>query len=177
MKITRLFVIAVAATLLLAACGDSDGGGDADPALVAALADELASPDDDGSPSPFPRDDAECAAEKIISGIGAGRLAELGVTADDVGEVEELDFTDSELDTIVDSLGDCSDLPRLMADQLAADGALSAEDADCFADEFDEGLLKDVFKGVFQGEELGDDPPEDFLNAFIDVAAECDFSF
>jgi len=179
MKFTRIAAIAVALALVLGACGDSSesssSGGNS--LLVRALAEEIAAPDDDGTPSPFPIDDAMCASEKILDDIGIGRLAELGITAEQVGEIDTIDFSEDELNTLVNAFGDCSDLSKLMGDQLAADGTLSQADADCFAKEFDESLLLDVFKATFRGEELGEDPPDDFLNEFIDVAAACDIAF
>ena len=97
MSFKGILACLVVATLLLAACGDSDAD--------AALATEFTADDSDGDPSPFPLDEATCAAKRIISRLGASRLAELGVTPAEVGEIEDIDFTDGEIDEIVDSFG------------------------------------------------------------------------
>lgn len=173
MKIKSTLALIAATALLLAACGDSSsgGGGDADPALVAALSAEL-STNDDGSSPPFSTDDADCAAERIINAIGNDRLDELGVTPADVGEIEEIDFTGDEVATIVDEIDKCIDLNQLITDGLVADGDLPEESAQCFADEFDKDVIKDLLVASFSGDESG--PGEGFINAMFDVFAECD---
>ena len=166
MSFKGILACLVVATLLLAACGDSDAD--------AALATEFTADDSDGDPSPFPLDEATCAAKRIISRLGASRLAELGVTPAEVGEIEDIDFTDGEIDEIVDSFGAYSDLTRLFADSLVAEETLSESDGDCLAKEFDEDDLLSVFRDQFRGD-APEDPPDDFLQAFFDVAAKCDF--
>lgn len=157
-----------AVVLLVASCGDSDGGGgsSADPELVAALTAELAS-DDSG----FPADVAECSAEKIVNGIGADRLSELGVTVDNVDDVQSIDFTDGELDTIVDSFDDCKPLKELLAEEFSGDGTFSEADAKCLVDELPDNTLKDAFRAGLSGADAASD---DFNRDFLDAIAACD---
>ena len=65
---------------------------EADPILAAAIAAAIAAPDDDGEPSPFPIAEASCAAGWIVSDIGSARLTELGVSASEVAQVDDIDF-------------------------------------------------------------------------------------
>jgi len=162
----RLIAAMTMTTLLLAACG-SDGGDDADPALVSALAAELA----DGS-SPFDQETAECAAEKIIGGIGGERLVELGVSADDVPEADQIDFTADELDLVIDSIGDCGDLSDLMAESLAADGVIPDDKVECFGDAVSDDVMKDAFRLTLSDSDA--EPGADFQNAFLEAIIECE---
>lgn len=166
----KLLMIVGAIAIVASACGgdDDDGGAvaAADSPLVAALADEIA----EGANSDAPvanREEAECWAGRIVGGIGEDRLTELGVTPEDVGEINEYDFTDGEIDTIVDSLGDCVDLAELMAEEMV--GELGEEAADCVAGELEGDFLNDLMKASFRDEEPGDE----FFQTFLDIAAEC----
>lgn len=158
----------VATALLLSACGGSDDDSSgADPALVSALATQLASDD-----SPFDQETSECAAEKIIGGIETDRLVELGVTASNVPEADQIDFTDGELDLVIDSIGDCGDLSELMADSLAADGVIPADKAECFGDEVSDDVMKDAFRLALSDPTA--DPPADFQTAFLEAVLACE---
>lgn len=166
----KLLMILGAVAILASACGGDDDGGAvaaADSPLVAALADEIASGADADAPVTN-AEEAECWAGRIVGGIGEDRLTELGVTVEDVGQISDYDFTDGEVDTIVDSLGDCVDLAELMADELV--GELGEEAADCVAGELEGDFLNDLMKAGFRDEEPGDE----FFQTFLDIAAECD---
>lgn len=148
---------------------------DADPILTAAIAAAIAAPDEDGDPSPFPVDEATCAAGWIVNDIGADRLTELGVTANNVAQVEDIDFSDSELELVVTALGDCADIARLVADTLVNDGTFIAADGDCFAAEFDEVVLERAFK-VALADPDAEVATDEFLTEFIRVADVCDLA-
>ena len=176
-----LSVLAIMATfaIVLSACGDSASDGsssDADPALVAAIASEIKGDPDDGFE--LADRDATCIAEKAVVGIGLDRLAELGVTADDVGEIDQVGFTDSEIGTIVSGFTDCVDLGELMAQSLVADGTVSADDAECVADKFDADLIERLLASTFSGEDLQSSAVgEDLFEAIFGIFVECDISF
>lgn len=167
----KLLMIVAAIAIVASACGgdDDDGGAvaPADSPLVAALANQIVEGSDADSPIAT-QADAECWAGRIVGGIGEDRLTELGVSADSVGEIEDYDFTDSEIETIVGSLSDCVDLQTLMAEQLTE--GLGEEAADCVAGELDDDFLTTIMTAAFRDEE----PGEDFIAAFIDIAAKCD---
>ncbi|MEM7285116.1 MAG: hypothetical protein AAF480_02100 [Actinomycetota bacterium] len=167
----KLMIILGAIAIVASACGgdDDDGGvAAADSPLVSAIADEIVDGSDPDSPVGT-RQEAECWAGRIVGGIGESRLAELGVSVNDVGELDEYDFSDGEIDTIVDSLGDCVDLRALMAQEMVGD--LGEDAANCVADAFDDGFLSDLMKASFRGEEPGGD---EFFQTMLDIAAECD---
>lgn len=163
----RLLIALLAITLFATACGDDDSGGGND-ALVQALADEIESDPDGFTGS---RDEAECFSRGMVDGIGVERLAELGVTVDEVNGVDQLDFEPGEGDVVVDTLFDCVDVTELMREQFAADGT-PAEEAECMANELDEDTLRSLFSATFAGEEPGG---EEFLAKMFEIAATCGF--
>lgn len=168
MMIRKMLACTMAAALLLAACGGSDDEGSAaDPALVSALAAELASED-----SPFDQETAQCAAERIIGGISTDRLLELGINAESMPEADQIDFTDDEVDLVVDSIGDCGDLSDLMAESLAADGVIPADKAECFGNEIDDDVMKDAFRITLRDSTA--DPSAAFQEAFLEAVLACE---
>lgn len=167
----KLLMIVGAIAILASACGgdDDDGGAvaAADSPLVGAIAQQIVEGSDSDAPVSS-QEEAECWAGRIVGGIGEDRLTELGVSADNVGEITDYDFSDGEIDTIVDSLGDCVDLAELMAAEMV--GELGEEAADCVAGELEGDFLNDLMKASFRDEEPGDE----FFQTFLDIAAECD---
>lgn len=171
--------LAAALTLAVGACGGDDddaaGGGDADAAadteLGQALTAELLSESDD---SPIAtEDEARCVAGGIVSGIGEDRMAELGVTPDNIddGEMEEVEFTPAEVDTIVDSMFDCVDIKAALTEEFEAD--FGAEGAECVADGLGDDMIRDLMSSSFLGED-DEEMSEEFFQAFLDIAADCD---
>jgi len=148
---------------------------DSDPVLAAAIAAAITAPDEDGDLSPFPIEEASCASGWIVNDIGSDRLLELGVSATSVGQIDDIEFSDAELELIVAALGDCADMSRLIGDALVSDGTFSEADGDCFATEFDEAVLEQAFKTVLRDSEAELDSDE-FINEFIDVAGICNIA-
>lgn len=164
----RVVGVMVALMLVGAACGgDDDAVAASDSPLVAALADEISSNEDGDSPFSN-REEAECWAGRIVGGIGEGRLTELGVTAEDVGEIGDYNFTEDEIDVIVDSMDKCIDLKAALAETFTED--FGAEGAECVADELDGDLLRDLMAAGITDSE----PPDEFFQEFLDIAAKCD---
>ncbi len=116
-------------------------------------------------------EEARCWSGKIVDEVGEDRLSELGVTAQSVGDLDEIDFTEDELDTVVDGMFDCIDVNAAFAKQFEAD--FGAEGAQCVADELDQDLVKDMMKAALAGGDTSE-PPDEFFQAFLDIAAECD---
>lgn len=166
----KLLMILGAIAIVASACGGDDDDGAvaaSDSPLVGAIAEQIVEGSDADSPVAT-QAEAECWAGRIVGGIGESRLAELGVTADNVQDIEEYDFTDGEIDTIVGSLSDCVDLQSLMAEQMVGD--LGEEAANCVAGELDDDFLTSMMGAAFRDEEPGDE----FFQVFLDIAAECD---
>ena len=161
----RFVMAGLALTLSAAACGGETAA--ADTAVGQALTDELMSEAD----SPFSsEEDARCMSGGIVEGIGEERLEELGVTADSVSSLEEIDFDEAEAEVVVDSLFDCVDVKAEMVSQFEAD--FGAEGAECVADNLDDEMVRDLMASSF----VGEDPEmsDDMFQAFLDIAAECD---
>jgi hypothetical protein len=112
-------------------------------------------------------EEARCVAGGIVDSIGEARIEELGFTPDEVDMFEGADFTDDEIDTMVDIWFDCVDIRQLIATNLAADQG--DEVADCFAENVPEDALRDFFKAS----NFGVDLPVESEQALRDVAAEC----
>ena len=112
-------------------------------------------------------DEARCVAGGIVDSIGEARIEELGFTPDDVDMFEGADFTDDEIDTLVDVWLDCVDFRQLLAANLAAENG--DELADCFAENVPDDALRDFVKAS----NFGVDLPVESEQALRDVAAEC----
>ena len=167
-----LAILALVATV--AACGgdDSDGGDTAaaDTPVGRALTEEFMAESDDSPIST--EEEARCVAGGIVSGIGEDRLEELGVTADSAvgSEIDDIDFTADEVSTIVDAMFDCVDVQAALATEFEED--FGAEGAQCVAENLDEDLMRDLMASSMVGDE--EEMPQEFFQAFLDVAAECD---
>ena len=163
-------LILLTIALVAAACGSSgDDAADTDDPLVQAIADDIAADPD----TPFrEREAAECFAADIVGGIGTDRLAELGVSASSVADLDDIDFNDSEIGRVVDSLDKCVDLEQALADSLAEDGTMAADDAECLIGELGTDVIKDAFRSTFSGGDT--EPTNAFLQAMLDAAAACD---
>jgi hypothetical protein len=163
----------VALALLVAACGDDDGGADGQglSSSEQAVADVLAvSIADDDPANPFGgAEAAQCISEGMVGELGIARLAEIGITAGSLGIM-----TDAEVDSVAELALGCIDVETAMADQFATDG-ISQESARCMSAGFAE---TDFFKQAFIAGFTGDDsydPSQDpeFLGSMITIATEC----
>ena len=170
MKMTRTTALLAAAALTvgLGACGggDEDGGAAAASPLAEALAADMLD-DSEGSPVGT-EEEANCWANQIVDDIGEDRLEELGMTVENVGDMEDYDFTDEELSTMVDGMFDCIDVKAAFAAEFEED--FGAEGAKCVADALDEDLVKEAMLADQTG---ADEPSAEFMQAFLDIAAEC----
>ncbi|MFV2038975.1 MAG: hypothetical protein ACC660_01895 [Acidimicrobiales bacterium] len=168
----KLVPLLVTLAIVAVACG---GGNDdvtvdiSDDPLAQAIAADIM--DDSEGDSPIgTQEQAECFAGGIVQNVGAGRLNELGVTVEDTGDIQDYDFSDSELDTIVDSLTACVELETLLAEQFSED--FGEEGGLCLAKGLGEDVLKDLMKDGFAGD-ADSEPSAEFFQVFLDIAAEC----
>jgi hypothetical protein len=188
----RLLIAALAGLLLLAGCGDGDddtappiedsddgddgdGGGSDDP-LVQAMTTWLSTSED---VPPFDEDEAECVAQGVVDGVGSDRLEELGVTEEAMAseegvELTDVEFTDDEVAVVIDSMEGCADLKALLAESIADDGTISAEDAECLVDELPEDFIRQGFEAEFAGDDITES--QDLQNTMFDAIANCDIA-
>lgn len=180
--------LAVAAVLAaVAACGGDDDGnattsGDAttsgqaeaaaDTPIGQALTAEFLA---QSATSPISNEtEARCVAGGIVAGVGEQRLAELGLTPDRVGNVQEIAFDADEVDRIVGAMFDCVDVRSALAAQFAAE--FDTVVAACLADAFGDDMLRSIMASSF----LGDDAQAasaQFFEEFIEIAAACNMPF
>ena len=76
-------------------------------------------------------EDQACIGEKTVTAIGAGRLADLGVTADNASDFDPAELpemTGDERDNMLGALEGCLDLRRTLADSF---GEGDSEVSDC----------------------------------------------
>ena len=179
----RLLIAALLGLALLAGCGDSDDGdsssGDGDAAgSDSPLAQAIAADIREDEEMPLSEEDAQCIGAGIVDGVGEDRLAELGITTESLEaegsiELSEFDLTDDEVDAVVDTFQECTDVRALLAEALSADGTMSAEDAECVVGE----LPDDLVRAALEAGQTGDEDPdleEEFGNQLLDAAAACD---
>jgi hypothetical protein len=159
--------LAVALTFGVAACGGGDDGGGAaaDSPLAKALAANIQAEEDGLVNS---EEEAECWAGKVVSEIGEDRLTELGMTEANVPDIDEMDFTSDEVSSVVESMFECIDVKAAFTAELESD--FGAEAAGCLADGLDEEFVKEILLSEMDGSE----PSDEFMQNFLDIAAECD---
>ncbi|QGG96867.1 hypothetical protein [Actinomarinicola tropica] len=141
----RGLVALVAATLVLAACGDDGSSAEAGP-YVDALAEELRSPSEEGE-LVLPDDSAECFAEGVVEILDAERLDEAGVTPQELAEVGafpelEIDVPDDAQERIAELATGCFDVRSSLGESFSS--ALGV-DVSCLTDAADEDRVADVF--------------------------------
>lgn len=119
----------------------------AEAALVAELADELATVEPGDPPTALTADDARCVAAELVSRIGTTRLADLGVTAAQVAargfDPATVAFVEDERVSVVEALDECTDLAGLAVDSLAHGRGQSART--CVADALDGEVARELW--------------------------------
>lgn len=161
-----LCTLAITGSLLVgvaAGCSSDDDEAAADTPLGRALTEQLL----EGA-AVNTEQEARCVAGTTVDELGEDRLAELGVTAQDVSGMGEADFTTDEVDTLVDAFFDCVDIRRVLATNLAGDAGNEA--AACLSQNLPDAALRDIVRSFnFAGQEL----PAESEQALRDVAATC----
>lgn len=163
-KVTMLFG---AGAMLIGGCGGGDSGSSTDSPLAQALSEEIYAESSSGVST---EEEASCVAGSIVSGIGQGRLEDLGMTVDNVGDIEEYDFSDDEIGVIVDSLLGCVDVKAALAEEMTSQW--DGEGAECVAKNLDEDFIREIMTTSLQDPSA--EMPDEFFQTFLDIAAECD---
>lgn len=174
MKKTLKLVAALTAVVMMAgACGDDDGGGggsaSADSPLVQAIVDDMMA--DEGAMT-SDRGEAECFVGGVVGGVGEDRLTELGVTESNVPALDEIEWTQGEAESIVDSMFDCIDMGESFMSEMEF-GDLDDAQTECVQGVFTEDVLKDFFvASLTNDEEAGSG-----IMALFGELAECGIDF
>lgn len=133
----RALGLALAATLAIGACGDDES---ADQEAIDAVAADLQDDSDFGEID-INEQDARCAAEKIVDGLGAERIEEAGFTGEDP-DPDLSEFSEDELATMADGLEACVDdlegalaaaVKKGMLEESNAEFPITDEQAECVA--------------------------------------------
>lgn len=161
-------VVLGASFVLIAGCGGGDDSdSSADSPLVQALSSEIYAESASGVST---EEEASCVAESVVSGIGAERLQSLGMSADNVGDIGQYEFTDDEIGVIVDSLLSCVDVKAALADEMTSQ--FGGEGAECVAQNLDDDFVRDMMSTALKDPNA--EMPDEFFQTFLDIAAECD---
>lgn len=173
----RVAAVVAGLALVVAACGDDDGGGDLSGAEEAVVDAIVAGMTGDPDPeNPFAdQESARCVAVGIVEDLGIERLAEVGLTADTDQPQEVFGaLTDDEIDGIVDIAFGCVDVEEEMAVMFADEG-VSMDSARCLARELND---TDFFRAAFRAGMTGDDtydPSTDpeFMTVMLEAFTGC----
>lgn len=153
----RLVGALLIVALVTVACGDDAGGRtpltEAEQALADVIVGEMtaeADPDD-----PFAVEaSARCFAEGLVGEFGIGRLAELGIQAQDVGDPNAAFslMTDPEVEATADIALGCPAFRDALVTEMTADG-ISDDSADCLVEELvDSGVFRLLVIAQMKGE-------------------------
>lgn len=151
---------ALALTLGVAACSDSDGGGDAatgDGAdsekgqeYVDVITETIG-----GAPG-IPEESSRCLASAFVEGMGVAELEDRG-TPEELAEGNEafsdMTLEESEAEGAYEHLGSCSDPRELLVQSVLSGQDLSDEATTCVDDAVDDGTARAFFVTLFQGPE------------------------
>ncbi|MGQ0617524.1 MAG: hypothetical protein ACT4PW_11130 [Acidimicrobiia bacterium] len=139
----RIGVLLVSLSLIvMAGCGDDEGGGQSG-AYVDALTSDLLKDDDDGPQ--LTSSEGRCLAEAAVTALGADRLDEAGVTPEQLAAVSDLsdialDYDRDQLaGAFEDAFEECNLLgpltTQLVSEELTSEFELDADQQRCVADE------------------------------------------
>ena len=149
--LTRLIAVTTATAIFATGCGggDDDGTEHNPSELQIALADYMAADENDTPAST--REEADCAAAEIVRVIGEDRLTELGVTAADIPELEDVGFEDSEVGIVLGAFDQCMDLDGAFRDALAED--VGDEAADCMVESLGDAVIRETLRAQMANDE------------------------
>jgi len=171
----RVIVAVLALSLVVAACGDDDGGdlSESEAAVVDAIVAGMMDDPDPGNPFSDP-ESGRCFAEGMIQDMGMARLAEVGITADSESPEDAFALmTEAEVDDLVDTAFECLDIDAMMIAEFA-DSGISEDSARCVVAELNK---TDFFRASFAAGMTGaDDNPADdpeVMAAMLTAFTEC----
>jgi hypothetical protein len=141
--------------------------------LVASLTDHLSHVGANLNEWAAPRDEAACAARKIVHQLGVDRLLDLGFDPQD-GKLA-LQFTDEERVAVSNILDGCIDIAAGLESLFAAYDKLSVTASACLADGIErKGLARDFAKGLLSGSSADPFADDDSLGtAMSRLMLEC----
>jgi hypothetical protein len=183
MRRTAAVLLATAALLALASCGDDDSGGsggDSQSADGQEYVDAIMSTFD-AEDAGFPEEDAQCVAERTVDIVGVDTLQEAGITPEEIaaGDGEDLlaDFepTEEQADAIVDGFFECVDFAELFVGQMTmtTDVQIDEEKLRCIGERMQSSeALRASLKASVLGDESTDDPFSE--DAIFTMFEECD---
>ena len=171
---TRLLTLILALGLVVAACGDDDGGlsGEAQALADAIFADMKG---DSGADEGFDEADMHCFAEGIVAQLGVGRFADLGVTASSVGDPQDAfrAMTDAEMELMADVGLRCIDYEAGFIEAMTQDGVSQAS-AECLTTRMgDSEFFRVSFITSMRGEEFSADQDAELMQVFFEAAGDC----
>lgn len=173
MRVRLVWTVAAAAMLVAACGGEAAAPGPAERALADAIYADIEA--DGVGDEGFDPDGMRCFADGLVAELGVERLAELGVTATDVGEPDAAfrAMTDAEMERMADLGLGCLDYQGGFAAAMVDDG-MSAAGAGCLADRLaDSGFFRATFIASMRDEDLSADQDDELFAVFLAAAREC----
>jgi hypothetical protein len=154
----RVLMGLVLGVLFLGACGDDGGsGGGLSSSEDKAAAERVAASIKSDPDSPEVTDEqADCLGTQIVKKLGAKRVNELDLEADDPG------FTDTEVPKAVDAYAACVDLKQLLVDAFTSEMPISEKSRSCV-----EGELSDKDARAFLEAAFNSSSSEDSMTGFV----------
>lgn len=171
----RVMVAVLALSLVVAACGDDDGGdlSAGETAVVDAIVAGMMDDPDSGNPFSDP-EEGRCFAEGMLRDMGLARLAEVGITADSESPEDAFALmTEAEVDDLVDTAFECLDIDALMIEEFANQG-ISEASATCVVAELNKvDFFRDSFAAGMTGSD--DNPADDpeAMAAMLEAFTSC----
>jgi hypothetical protein len=170
----RLGLVVLALTMVLAACGDDDGGARSadEQALVDAMAERIAADET----QPVTESQAQCIAGGTMDALGFDRFAELGITAENVETSMDAalgQLTEAEQGQMVDVLLGCVDFGATMVEEMKAQGLTDAQAA-CLSNALTEDMIRKLAIASMSGEtDFNPLTDPEIGEAFLGIITQC----
>jgi hypothetical protein len=189
---TLALLIAIAAVVCVAGCGDDDdngapatsgatSNGTAPAADAQAYVDGMIEAFDNADPGELQidREQAQCLAPKWVDTIGADRLAAAGIEPQDFAEEGNVDLTtvglaEDDGNAMYDAMAECDiDVRTLFMGSLTTGASLSEEDIQCVDDAIDDDLLRRIMVTVLVEGDDGLNEDQQLAGEMVDALGEC----
>lgn len=156
--------LACLSALFVSACGGGTDSSDDRVDALAALIQEDYEKDNGGLT--LTDGQIRCMAGEMVAGLDDDVTDELlaGNTLDDPPPGAEL--------VVVDAMFTCDTMTQIMIDEMVAEGA-TQEEAECFANGFDEDILKAMLTSEMTGEDPSPEDEEAMTAALLEVVMTC----
>jgi hypothetical protein len=163
--------------LLLGACGGGDGGaGSSDEDKAAgAIADSIMKGQEESAGATqgmfqMKRDEADCIGQGFVDEIGTEQLQEYGFLTEDLTTADELTnvkMSTEDAEAASGTLFDCTDVPQMMSEALAASGDVDQKTQECLDEALSEEKLREMFTLIFSGKQ------EEASQAVVEPMMKC----